>query len=41
MKEKNLTGKGKHIVKTVDQPFKKLIRRLRDKNSKINSNYNK
>ena len=41
MKEKNLTkGKGKYIVKILYQPLK-LLQRLKDKNCKINYNYNK
>ena len=38
---KNPTGKGKYIIKAVDQPLNKLLRRLKDKNCKINYNYNK
>ena len=34
-KEKNLIGKGKYIVKTVDQPLIKLVGRLKDKSSKL------
>ena len=32
---KNLTGKGKYIVKAVNQPCIKLVGRLKDKSSKI------
>ena len=40
-KGKNLTGKGKHIVKVVDQPLIKLVEKLQDKRSKIICIYNK
>ena len=40
-KGKNLMGKGKHIVKVVNQPLPKLIGRLKDKSSKIVYIYNK
>ena len=36
----SLTGKGKYIVNRVDQSLK-LIQMWRDKNNKINHNYNK
>ena len=36
----NLPGKGKYIVKAVDQHLKKLVWRLKDKSHKINNNYN-
>ena len=39
--KKDLTGKGKYMVKAVDQPLKKSAWRLEDKSSKINCNYNK
>ena len=38
-KKKDLTGKGKYMVKAVDQPLKKLAWKLKDKSSKINYNY--
>lgn len=38
---KNLTGKGKYLVKAMDQPLKKLVWRLKNKSSKINYNYKK
>lgn len=40
MKEKRLTDKGKHMIKVVDQPCKKLVVRLKDKSGKINCIYN-
>ena len=38
---KNLTGKGKHTVKVVDQPLIKLVGSLKDKSSKITYIHNK
>lgn len=35
MKEKNLIGKGVYTVKAVDQPLKKLIKRLKMKTVKL------
>ena len=39
--KKDLTGKGKYMVKAEDQPLEKLVWRLKDKSSKLNYNYNK
>lgn len=33
--------KGKYILKSVNQPLKHLVRRLKDRNVKINYQYNK
>ena len=41
MKEKNIIGKGKYIVKVVNQPHIKVVWKLRNKNSKITSLPNK
>ena len=40
-KGKSLFGKGKYIVKVVNQPHKKLVGRFKDKSSKIMYIYNK
>ena len=34
-KGKHLAGKGKYIVKAVDQPLKKLVGRMKDESHKI------
>ena len=33
-KRKNLTGKGKYIIKSVDQALKMLVQRIKDKSVK-------
>ena len=38
---KNFIGKGKHIVKVVDNPLVKQVERLKDKNGKIICNHNR
>ena len=40
-KKKSLIGEGKHIVKLVDQQLIKLVKRLKDKSSKITRIHNK